>query len=95
MASEPPIIRHEPFLDRGALSGRWYWIESYRQYPDGHREAHVKWDVDDAIRRVRAEAAAEALEGLVERYRTRSMRGPSVIEDAKVTAAELREKAGQ
>lgn len=50
--SKPPIIRDKPFFDRGALSGRWYWIESFREYPDGHREAHVKWDVDDAMRAI-------------------------------------------
>ena len=49
---KPPIIRNRPFIERGGLSGRWYFIESWREWPNGGREAHVKHDIDDAIRAI-------------------------------------------
>lgn len=49
------IVKDAPFISRGSLSGRWYFVESWRADAHGNRVAHTKHDVTDAMRSIISE----------------------------------------
>jgi len=55
------VIAHAPFLSRSGLTGRWWLVTKYTEDAKGNRVASVKYEMDEAIERIRSEAKAEAL----------------------------------
>lgn len=53
---KPPLIKDRPFIEQSALTGRWYFIESWRDLGNGVREAWIKHDITDSINRIIADA---------------------------------------
>ena len=55
------IVNSEPFIERSELTGRWYFVQSWRPLPHGGREAHIKHDITDALQAHDRQVAAKAL----------------------------------
>ena len=56
------LVKDQPFIAQSDLTGRWYFVRSWRPDDLGNKVAHEKFDVTEAIEAIRVEAVDQALE---------------------------------
>jgi hypothetical protein len=71
----PPLVRDRSFTDQSALTGRWYFVDSWRPAGEHGREAHTKHDITDAINRIIADHGGDPSATAHDHGRGRSGRG--------------------